>query len=206
MQYFREIFEELGNRVKSPILGSVFLVFLAINWRVLFVLFFSEQPVEYKLAYFDNNTSPYSLLVLPLVLGVVLGILGPWISLFGSWSASIPIQRQRLMADRMASLRLFEKAKLAKAREMELAVSEQSLIDRAMRDQEVEEIADENAREKVRDEIKKMREESNERASEVNALKAELEAAKSRLLSAEQKNMKLEASMLKNQVPNKIRR
>jgi len=80
-----------GDRLRSPILGSIGLAFLAINWKSLWYLVFSESSVPVKLRFFDLSTSPVSLFVLPIAIGTFVALIAPWITLFGSWAAAKPV-------------------------------------------------------------------------------------------------------------------
>lgn len=161
MGQVRDFIETLNERVRSPILGSILISFLVINWRPLFYLLLSDQEIETRFAFFDQSTSISTLYVFPVVVGIIIGLVAPWLSYFGSWVASQPVHRQRIMADRFASIRLHEKAKLAQAREYQQSVLEQSTIDRTKRDIEIDNIEDPETREKLRDEISLQRLEKN---------------------------------------------
>lgn len=165
--------EAMLSRVRSPLLGSAILSFTVINWKVLFFIIFSDNSAIDKFSYFDQHTSVWTLLYGPVLAGVVLGLASPWIGLFGAWAASQPVQRQRILADRLASERLFQRAKLARARELEQAVLEETLIDRAKRDQQIDSIDDVNRREEVRSQIASSRTDNEER----ERLRKELEEA-----------------------------
>jgi len=165
--------EAMLSRVRSPLLGSVLIAFTIINWKAIFFVVFSASTAVEKFEFFDQQTTVWTLLYAPIAVGLVLGLASPWISLFGAWAASQPVQQQRILTDRLASERLFQRAKLAKARELEQTVLEETLIDRAKRDQEIDSIDDVNRREQVRNQITSSRTDIEER----ERLRLELEEA-----------------------------
>lgn len=85
------------QRIRSPILGSIALTFFCINWRPLWYLVFADQPVAVKFAFFDLNTTSSSLYIYPLVGGLALALLSPWLKWIGAWFAANPIRRLRFL-------------------------------------------------------------------------------------------------------------
>jgi hypothetical protein len=89
-EYFKQIVDAWGDRLRSPVLGSILIFFVATNWQSLFYLFFADKPVRARLLYFDANTDGWSLYVIPVIGGVILAIAVPWISLVGAFLAKFP--------------------------------------------------------------------------------------------------------------------
>jgi len=76
----REIFEALGSRIKSPLFGYAAIAFVAINWRSLFYLMAAKVTAVERIKYFENNTTFYSLILLPIVFATIGAIIYPWIN------------------------------------------------------------------------------------------------------------------------------
>ncbi|AVW93213.1 hypothetical protein [Celeribacter baekdonensis] len=87
MDFLKSIFDAWDERIRSPILGSILFIYLACNWRALFFLFFADDTAAERLAYFDSHTSLWSTLIFPLVGGLVLAWLAPWVKFGGAWVA-----------------------------------------------------------------------------------------------------------------------
>ncbi len=88
--YFKQIFDAWGDRIRSPFFGSVLVAFVAVNWKVLFYLFFADKPVRARILYFDMNSDLTSLVLLPIGLGVIAAIALPWTSYVGAYFARLP--------------------------------------------------------------------------------------------------------------------
>jgi len=89
-EYFKQIVDAWGDRLRSPVLGSILIFFVATNWQSLFYLFFADKPVRARLIYFDANTDGWSLYAIPVIGGIILAIAVPWISLAGAFLAKFP--------------------------------------------------------------------------------------------------------------------
>ncbi|WP_341233357.1 hypothetical protein [uncultured Sulfitobacter sp.] len=92
-EYFKQIVDAWGDRLRSPVLGSILIFFVATNWQSVFYLFFADKPVRARLLYFDANTDGWSLYVIPLLGGVVLAVAIPWITVAGAQLAKFPQAR-----------------------------------------------------------------------------------------------------------------
>ncbi|MEH6739573.1 MAG: hypothetical protein V7695_13625 [Sulfitobacter sp.] len=89
-EYLKQIAEAWGDRIRSPILGSILIFFTLTNWQALFYLFFADKPVRARLYYFDANTDNWSLYGIPLIAGILSAIAVPWITLLGAFIAKMP--------------------------------------------------------------------------------------------------------------------
>lgn len=161
MESLKEIFDALSQRIKSPIFGYIILAFIVINWKVIFCFLFSNEPVFVKFNYFDANTDPYHLYWYPLVFGLIAALTSPYISNWGAWWATKPINAMRIREVSAAHEVLQAKNQLAAERDNEKAIYEQSLIDQAKRDQEISEIEDEKIRQDLEEKVKSSRDETN---------------------------------------------
>jgi hypothetical protein len=156
-EYFKQIVDAWGDRLRSPVLGSVLIFFVATNWQSLFYLFFADKPVRARLLYFDANTDGWSLYVMPVIGGVILAIAVPWISLAGAFLAKFPrailheVQSSEALKRRIVEYGLKADEEEAKASLEE--VRERRKIDAAKRLNEAEELSSE-----LREEIEEERE------------------------------------------------
>lgn len=91
------------ERVKSPIAGSIILSFVAVNWQSIWFVVWSDVEATERFLYFDEHTSPQSLYLWPLLIGFLLGILGPWLRWFGTYTANYPTKKYREIEDKQAS-------------------------------------------------------------------------------------------------------
>lgn len=112
MEGLREIIDALGQRFRTPFFGYFALAFTLVNWKPLFFVLFSDQPVEARFSFFDITTSTYSLLTLPFVLGVGGALVAPWLSFLGALWAEWPTTKRRMRAVRAAATLASEKARL----------------------------------------------------------------------------------------------
>ena len=71
MEPLKEAVEAWLHRVRAPILGYTLLAGLAINWKALWALLFSEIDLFSRFLYFDLRTDLCTLFVFPLVVGFV---------------------------------------------------------------------------------------------------------------------------------------
>ncbi|MBE4267628.1 hypothetical protein HJ071_24005 [Vibrio parahaemolyticus] len=78
----KEVVEAVNARLKAPYFGYAILAFIALNWRGFFVLVLTEGTPEDKLALFDTHTDIYTLVIYPLVIGVVVAGTAHWLKYF----------------------------------------------------------------------------------------------------------------------------
>jgi hypothetical protein len=83
-EILKDIISALNGRLRSHFFGSVFLAFVGTNWKVLFYLIFANRPVRAKFLYFDENTDICSLLIVPVVIGLIIAPASPWIKFVGA--------------------------------------------------------------------------------------------------------------------------
>jgi hypothetical protein len=75
-------------------LGYSLLAALAINWKPLWALVFSDIDVFSRFSYFDLKTDVYTLVVWPIFVGLLSAALSPWIGLFGAHIVRKPAKMQ----------------------------------------------------------------------------------------------------------------
>lgn len=153
LEFLKDAFEALEQRVRSPFLGSIAISFFVINWKPLWYLFFADRPVAFKLDYFELKTDPNSLIWYPLFFGVALALLTPFLRLVGAWWAKWPtFKLKTLQKDQANDLLIHEenkKEELEKsrsraedARAVRIAKKEQEKIDAALRKKEAAKLGD----------------------------------------------------------------
>ncbi|MEH6523164.1 hypothetical protein [Sulfitobacter sp.] len=146
-EHLKQIAEAWGDRIRSPILGSILIFFTLTNWQTLYYLFFADKPVRSRLLYFDANTDNLSLYFWPIVGGVSLAVLVPWISFGGAFLAKLPrsylhdVQSSEALKRRIVEHRRKSEEEDAKAAEEE--ARERRKIDAAKRLNEAEEVSTE---------------------------------------------------------------
>ncbi|MGB0901694.1 hypothetical protein [Halocynthiibacter sp.] len=88
--FFKELLEDMRQRIRSPFIGSIIFAFVAINWRALFFLFFADVPVVDRISYYDDHTTFCWSYAFPVGLGIAVAVLMPWLKYYGAWIAKRP--------------------------------------------------------------------------------------------------------------------
>lgn len=158
MQEIKDVLEATSARLKNPIIGSSILFSLLINWKSVFFVIFSADSVNDRFAYFENSTTILSLFVFPIILGIIYSAVSPWISLAGTYLASNPETRSRLMQVQ-ADQKVIERRSELEERVAEIQRNrEAELLDRAKRDDILpSEISDPELLRRTQDELSKLR-------------------------------------------------
>ena len=158
MDGIKEFFEALGSRVKSPILGSVLISFIVINWKVLFFVLFAKVKAVDKFEYFDANTGLTSLFVIPLVSGLALAIASPWIKLGGMHLAKTPREKMKALQHEIDNANLIRKQESTLRIKTLLTTQEEALIEQVKRDQGItQDIQDEDKKAELQKQIDALR-------------------------------------------------
>ena len=166
MDIFKEIFTAMNSRIRSPIFGSIALVFCSINWKSVFFVVFSGELAENRFSFFDANTSFWTLFVIPIGLGLTLAWAAPWISFFGAKLARVPVDYKKRLEITAEHELILEKTKLETVRHDLLETKEKSLIDQATRDEEISKIEDANIRDNLQTQIDVLRKGSETNTSD----------------------------------------
>lgn len=161
----KEILEALGTRIKSPVLGYYSIAFVIFNWKPLFYLFFQNEGVIERFSYFDDNTDFWSLIFNPVIFASALAVIYPWVNYLFLKTCAKPTDLRNLIQAQSEHNLLVKKQELEEARSALLETAEKELIDRAKRDQELNTIEDEEAREKLKSEINELREQRDQLTS-----------------------------------------
>jgi len=153
----KEVFTAINDRIKTPYYGYALLAFFALNWRAVFVLFFSKGNAAERLAAFDSNTSFLNLLVLPLLIGLFISLINPWLKVLFSWIEKKPRQIYTNTISDEEHSKLKYQIKLKVERDALEKAEEDKLISRAKRDSEIESIENESVKQKLKSDIEEVR-------------------------------------------------
>jgi len=158
MDGIREILDALNARIRSPIFGSIAIMFAVINWKPLFYLLFAEKAVAEKFTFFDANTCAWSIFVFPIVLGIIFAFAAPWIAYLSSRIAEAPTTMRKLLQTNAADKILTEKLTLEQKRNVLVAESAAMLTEAAAkRDEDAQKIDDPKIREDLQKQIDDLR-------------------------------------------------
>lgn len=113
MDGIKEIFEAVSARIKSPIIGSIVVAFVIVNWKPLFFLLFSGTPAVTKFAFYDVKMTGYSPYVYPVIIGVAFALLLPFVNFVGAKIVEMPITWHRNMQSDAAHALADRKARQA---------------------------------------------------------------------------------------------
>ena len=162
MDIFKEVFTAMNSRIRSPIIGSIALVFCSINWKPIFFVIFSGALAENRFSFFDANTSIWTLFVMPIGLGLFLAWAAPWISFFGAKLAQSPIDHKKKLEIVAEHALIIARTKLESERRVLLETEEETLIDQATRDEKINLIEDDSVRENLQTQIDTLRQKSGD--------------------------------------------
>jgi len=157
----KELAETAVDRLKNPALSSIVISFFALNWKALFyVCFANGKSPEQRFQFFDDHTSFLSLLVFPVLVGLLAAIA---ISLFKVIVALISEHPENWL--NQSRRRNQHRLKLAEQK-FQLEEEKQKRI--AERNQEAVEIKAKQERQKAIIEEQKLREEAILAAAEID--------------------------------------
>ena len=60
-ELFIEIIESSRERLKNPVIGAFIFSWIAINWRIILLLVYSDQAIEDKIRIIEELLSQYLL-------------------------------------------------------------------------------------------------------------------------------------------------
>lgn len=163
----KDVVDAINSRIKSPYFGYAVLAFFALNWRGIFLLVVTKEAPAERLQLFDAETSFWSLVVLPLIVGALVAASTHWLRYLFLLVARKPlelIENSNLEAEHRKFIR---QAELEQVRADLAAKRESELIDRAKRDESIAEISDESKKKELEEEIKKIRSERDIKLSDM---------------------------------------
>lgn len=151
--FFNSFFQSLHERVRSPILGSVFFSLLLWNWRVVLIVF-SGGTAQFKISAIEAQYSFVNSIMWPIFMGFSLALFAPVVSFGGAWVARWPkFWLHRLEQDegtkreknryRVEAERLDAQTEFRRARADREAQEENELLERAKRAKDAESLGPE---------------------------------------------------------------
>jgi hypothetical protein len=164
-----DVLDAISARIKAPYFGYALLAFIGLNWRGIFLLTVTTGAPQERLAAFDAQTSVWSLLVLPLLVGGFVTLLSPWIRLGFGLLSKLPFEKIDNLHLDSEHKKTIRKTQLEQSRSAFFASKESELIERAKRDEEVLEIEDEQLKEKLKSEIDALRRERERMSIDLSA-------------------------------------
>ncbi|HFD31677.1 MAG TPA: hypothetical protein ENJ28_03030 [Gammaproteobacteria bacterium] len=195
----KEIVDAIGTRIKSPYFGYAVFAFIALNWRALFILLLSDVSPQERILEFNNETSIWTLLVLPLSFGFIVALSSPWLRLFFESVSRKPFELTDTLKLEAQHKNTIKQAELEQSRSNLFAIKEKELIERAKRDEEVAEITDEETKERLSQELEQLRKERDKLSSELSNRKNKSDPLSDLLeLSNKAAKLLLEAAKDKN--------
>ena len=100
VDFLANLWNAWQQRIRAPFIGSIALSFIAINWKPIWYLLFANATARDKFHFFDNNTSLFSLIFIPVILGIFLALISPWLRLVGTWWTQVPASTmKKIQAD-----------------------------------------------------------------------------------------------------------
>ncbi|WP_418512143.1 hypothetical protein [Corallibacter sp.] len=172
----KDLFDAITTRIQAPYFGYSLLAFVVLNWRALFLLIMLDATAHERISIFEQETSVWSVVVLPLLVGAILAIFTPWSRYIFEYLSQKPFalrDRIHLHADHQ---RTIQQTKLEQARSELFGQKEQELIERAKRDEEIAGIDDEDVKARLTNELATLRAERDKLASQMNSMGATLNA------------------------------
>lgn len=181
----KDIIEEIDSRIKSAFFGYFLFAFMAINWKQLFYLIVHDGAVLERIDHFTRGTDLWSLILLPFILASAYSVIYPWLQLVFMLLSKKPTELKSSLQASSENNLLIKKQELEKSRRELLANTEKELIERAKRDEELEEIEDEDIKEKLKSEIEELRKQRDDIRETIN----NTEKSKEPFLSEEQEKI-----------------
>lgn len=79
--FFNSLFESSNERIKNPFIGTYITVFAIYNWRVFFLLIFSDAKIEDKIVVINHEYCNKDAIILPLAISLFYILLLPYLNL-----------------------------------------------------------------------------------------------------------------------------
>ncbi len=169
---FNSLLESSKERIKNPLLGSIFTCFIIYNWRPIFFLLFSKQPIEDTIEIINNEYCYPLAILLPILFAVIYTIYLPMLMVL------IDKNLESTKIERIENLYIYKDHTVTK--KIDLAGKEYQLKSIESGNKEREDmIKDKNRLKKEIETLKKEITESNENNSNiVHEINAQLNANK----------------------------
>lgn len=155
----KDLLDEIDTRIKSPFFGYFLFAALAINWAPIFYLLVHDGHVDARIEYFKENTDFINLFLFPFLLAALYSVAYPWLQFAFMRASTKPTELRNALQATSEHKLITVQQDLEVARNKALKIEEEELIDRAKRDEELNEIEDEELRSKLQSEIDALRSE-----------------------------------------------
>jgi len=169
MDSLKEIIDAFEARVRSKVVGSVILAFVAMNWKVIFYVVFAGETPETKFKYFDEHTNIWTLFTYPVCIGIGFAMLLPWVNAGAMYLTLEADKKQTDLKNDMKSFNSMSKdlneLKYEAEREEAIAKRNAALVKSAKVDEAAKTIQDPKVREKVQKELSETKSELSEKKS-----------------------------------------
>ena len=190
----KEFLDAVTTRIQAPYFGYSILAFLVLNWRAIFLLFMLDAPADQRVLMFDQETSFWTVVFFPLLIGAVLAILTPWSRYIFEHLSQKPFALRDSLQLNADHQRTILQTELEQARSELFGQKEEELIERARRDEEIASIENEEVKKRLVRELETLRAERDRLSSQVNSKSAGnvdvLSKESIRLIKAAAKNEK----------------
>jgi len=172
----REIIDAVSNRIQAPYFGYSLIAFVILNWRGIFLLLVLDASAQERISAFEQETSFWSAVFLPLLAGAILAVLTPWSRYVFEFISQKPLALRDRLQLNAEHQRTILQTRLEQARSELFGQKEQELIERAKRDEEVASIDDEAVKKRLLGELETLRKERDRLASEAKSMRSSASA------------------------------
>ncbi|EEF78775.1 hypothetical protein [Methylophaga thiooxydans] len=162
-----DVINAIGARFRSPYFGYAVLTFFALNWRGIFLLLTLESEPELRLSAFDAQTNFWTLVVLPLIFGVLVAASSQWIRYGFQLVSRKPLELLEILTLEAENTKLIKQNELEQKRAQYFSDREEELIGRAKRDEEVSQITDSQTKDKLSTQLEQLRKERDALSKQV---------------------------------------
>ncbi len=103
----QQIASSLKEKIGSPIFGSFLLSCLALNWKMVIILFASELDAIKKIGIITESYSLWSILLYPLIFSIIVAMLSPLLqNIIQLIKDKLEIARQHILLRQTEELRM----------------------------------------------------------------------------------------------------
>lgn len=119
MQELKDIVDSIKTRVNAPYFGYMFCTFVILNWKAIFFLAYAKTNVPERISYFETHTTIWTCFLGPLLIGVTLALVSPWLRLWFSKVIDKPTIDRNILNVKSEYELVKERNRLAKEKEYE---------------------------------------------------------------------------------------
>ena len=93
---FEDFTATIRSRLSGPIFFPYILSFVVVNWKAVFLLFFSERNAQARIVQFEANVTFLSLFIIPPIIATVLILGVPQLKWLFALANASPVEKKRL--------------------------------------------------------------------------------------------------------------